>query len=83
MTSLKVLAAAVLVAMSVPAIASERSEPQNVKVVEFTAKGRTASLIEGRNSALPDSYLAKARAATSQGFAPIDTESLILRGFNR
>jgi hypothetical protein len=82
MTSLKILAAA-LVAISAPAIAGERSGSQNVKVVEFKAKSRTAGVIEGRNSALPATSLTKARAATSQGFAPIDTDSLILRGSNR
>jgi hypothetical protein len=73
MTSLKILAAAMLVAVSAPAFASEGGETTPNKAYQFVQNGGIQSsgvMIEGRNSA---QIVDQARAAIVQGFAPVDT----------
>jgi hypothetical protein len=85
MTSLKILAAAAIVAISAPAFASDgagNSQTIDLKVIQFAAQGQTPRLVEGRNSDRIVVQTSKAQAATSQGFAPVDTDAA-LRGSNR
>jgi hypothetical protein len=78
-----ILAAAVVAgAFTVPALASERQGDQAIsKKIEFLQSGQTRPVFEGRNSNRPAVGVDKSRAATSQGFAPVDTEASN-RGFN-
>ncbi len=74
MTSLKILAAAMLVAVSAPAFASDGSESVPSRTYEFLqqTRGDAVRVIEGRNSA---PVVDKVQAAIAQGFAPVDTTS--------
>jgi hypothetical protein len=74
MNSLKILAAAALVAVAAPAFASDTpSRSVDAHALEFVRQSQPGRLIEGRNSDRTIIPSSNARAAFSQGFAPIDT----------
>jgi hypothetical protein len=77
--SIRTILAAALVAGSIasPALANDgqgySTNPPNV--VEFYSAGQSQRLVEGRNSDRGMIVTNKAQAATSQGFAPVDTDA--------
>jgi hypothetical protein len=83
MTSIKTLAVALLAFSAVPALATERRGVEtNHTSNRVTTGGQSSPTIQGRDSDRMVIDTNKARAATSQGFAPIDTQSII-NGPNR
>jgi hypothetical protein len=74
--------AAVLVAASaaLPAFANDGRGYEPNRAIEFRNTAQTQRIVEGRNSDRTLTGADKVRAATSQGFAPIDTTNY---GVNR
>jgi hypothetical protein len=83
--SIRTILAAAFVAGSIasPALANDgptrSTTPSNV--IEFYSSGQSQRLVEGRNSDRGASVTNRTQAATSQGFAPIDTNATA-RGAN-
>jgi hypothetical protein len=77
--SIRTILAAAFVAgsIAVPAFASDGQGSNTIpsNQVEFLQSGQTQRLVEGRNSFRPVVETNKARAAASQGFAPVDVDA--------
>jgi hypothetical protein len=84
--SIRTILAAALAAgaFAVPAVASDfGTSTIPTKQVEFYSAAQPPRLVEGRNSDRAAVVTNRVQAATSQGFAPIDVEALLLRSSNR
>jgi hypothetical protein len=73
MTSLKILAAAAIVAISAPAFASDgASRSVDVKVLEFVTQAQPGYLHESRNGDRTVTSYSKAMATNLQAHAPVE-----------
>jgi hypothetical protein len=83
--SIRTILTAALVVGSIasPAFAANNSptETSPSKAIEFFTTGQSQRLVEGRNSDRTVVVTNKAQAATSQGFAPVNTD-IVARGSN-
>jgi hypothetical protein len=73
MKTLSILAAAFAIGTAIPALAGDIDAPMPNQAHAFAAQ-QGERIVEGRNSDRVVIETNKARAAASQGFAPVDTQ---------